>query len=57
MTGPGCSHPIYTQTLTEVYQAVRYFSPCYFHVCFDSDNYSYKYMLHRSTELDNSSYS
>jgi len=36
MTGPGqpwtCSHPIYAWTLTEVYQAVRYFSPCYFHV-------------------------
>ena len=25
-----CSHPIYAQTLTGVYQAVRYFSPCYF---------------------------
>ena len=36
MTGPrwprSCSHPIYVQTLTGVYQVVRTFSPCYFHV-------------------------
>ena len=36
MTGPRwpqtCSHPIYARTLTGVYQAVRMFSPCYFHV-------------------------
>jgi len=36
MTTPGqpstCSHPIYARTFTDVYQAVRYFSPCYFHV-------------------------
>ena len=36
MTGPGwprpCSHPIYARTLTGVYQVVRVFSPCYFHV-------------------------
>jgi len=27
-----CSHPIYTRTLTGVYQAIRIFSPCCFHV-------------------------
>jgi len=27
-----CSHPIYTQTLTGVCQAIRIFSPCFFHV-------------------------
>ena len=33
MTGPRtCSHLIYARTLTGVYQAVRMFSPCYFHV-------------------------
>ena len=36
MTGPReprtCSHPIYARTLTGVYQVVRMFSPCYFHV-------------------------
>ena len=36
MTGPRwprtCNHPIYAQTLTGVYQVVRMFSPCYFHV-------------------------
>ena len=33
MTGPRTySHPIYARTLTGVYQAVRMFSPCYFHV-------------------------
>ena len=33
MTGPQtCSHPIYARTLTGVYQVVRMFSPCYFHV-------------------------
>ena len=36
MTGPGrprtCSHPINAQTLTEVCQAVRMFSPCQFYV-------------------------
>ena len=36
MTGPRyprtCSHLIYARTLTGVYQVVRMFSPCYFHV-------------------------
>ena len=36
MTGPRwpriCSHPIYARMLTVVYQVVRMFSPCYFHV-------------------------
>ena len=36
MTGPRwprtCSHPIYARMLTGVYQVVRMFSPCYFHV-------------------------
>ena len=36
MTGPRwprtCSHPIYARTLTGVYQVVRMFFPCYFHV-------------------------
>ena len=36
MTGPRwprtCSHPIYARTLTGVYQVVRMFSACYFHV-------------------------
>ena len=36
MTGPRwprtCSHPTYARTLTGVYQVVRMFSPCYFHV-------------------------
>ena len=33
MTGPRtCSHPIYTRTLTGVYQVVRMFPPCYFRV-------------------------
>ena len=36
MTGPRqprtCNHPINTQTLTGVCQAVRMFSPCQFHV-------------------------
>ena len=27
-----CSHPIYARMLTGVYQVVRMFSPCYFHV-------------------------
>ena len=25
-----CSHPIYAQTLTGVFQAIRMFSPCFF---------------------------
>ena len=36
MTGPRwprtCGHLIYARTLTGVYQVVRTFSPCYFHV-------------------------
>ena len=36
MTGPRWprtySHPMYAQTLAGVYQVVRMFSPCYFHV-------------------------
>ena len=36
MTGPGqprtCSHPINARTLTGVFQAVRMFTPCQFHV-------------------------
>ena len=26
-----CSHPIYTRTLTGVWQAIKIFSPCFFH--------------------------
>jgi len=32
-----CSHPIYARTLTGVCQAIRIFSPCFFHVFISID--------------------